>query len=174
MRYSCMPCRPAAVGVISTARSCFLTVGLLHRSCLALASSTKVSCGRKRARMTKTSRNGIGASRSLAMSVSHCAHSLGFSLPTRKFFRRRACASSMEAICCPATQHRSSWRRSLSDRWRLDTNRLIAPSQSSLVMAVSNRIHEASRIGAAILSRRGMTLGCVSFRSARLTLPAGS
>ena len=142
MRYSCMPCKPAAVGVISTTRPCFLTVGLLHRSCLALASSTKVSCGRKRARMTNTSRNGIGASESLAI-------------------------SSMEAICCSATQRWSSWRRSLSDRWRLDTGRLIAPSQSSLVMAVSNRIHEASRIGAAILSRLGMTLGCVSFRSAR-------
>ena len=98
-----MPCKPAAVGVISTTRPCFLTVGLFHRSCLALASSTKVSCGRKRARMTNTSRNRIGASKSLAISVSHCAHSLGFSLPARKFFRRKACASSMEAICCPAT-----------------------------------------------------------------------
>ena len=136
--------------------------------------STKVSCGRKRARMTNTSRNGIGASESLAISVSHCAHSLSFSLPTRKFFRRRACASSMEAICCPATQRWSSWRRSLSARWRLDTGRLTAPSQSSLVMVVSNRIHEAGRIGAAILSRLGMTLGCVSFRSARLTFPSGS
>ena len=95
--------------------------GALHRSCLALASSTKVSCGRKRARMTNTSRNGIGASKSLTAFVGHCAHSLGCSLPTRKFFRRRACASSMEAICCPATQRWSNWRRSLSDRWRLDT-----------------------------------------------------
>ena len=171
MRYSCMPCKPAAVGVMSTRRPYFLTVGLLHRSCLALTPSTKVSCGRKRARMTNTSRNGIGASRSLAISVSHCAHALGFSLPTLKFFSRRACASSMEAICCPATQLWSNWRRSLSDRWRLDTSRLIAPSQSSLVMAVSNRIQEASRIGAAILSRLGMTLGCVSFRSARLNFP---
>ena len=139
MRYSCIPCKPAAVGVMSTTRPCFLTVGLLHRSRLALASSTNESCGRNRAKMTNTSRNGIGASKSLAIFVSHCAHSLGCSLPTRKFFKRRACASSMEAICCPATQRWSNWRRSLSDRWRLDTKRLIAPPQSSLVMAVSNR-----------------------------------
>ena len=64
MRYSCMPCNPVAVGVISTKRPNFRTVGLLHSSCLVVASSTKVSCGRNRARMTNTSRNGIGAKRS--------------------------------------------------------------------------------------------------------------
>ena len=173
MRYSCMPCNPVAVGVISTKRPNFRTVGLLHSSCLVVASSTKVSCGRNRARMTNTSRNGIGAKRSRAISVSHWAHALGLPLPTRKFFSR-ACASSMEAICCPATQLCSSISNSLSGRRRLDTNKLIAPSQSSLVIAVSKRIQEAKRMGAAIRSRRGTTAGCVSFRVARLTLPVGS
>ena len=69
----------------------------------------------------------------------------------------------MEAIGCPATQLWSSTSNSWSGRWRLDTNKLMAPSQSSLVMAVSNRIQEARRIGAAIRSRRGTTSGCVSF-----------
>ena len=68
MRYSRMPCNPVAVGVTSTTRPNFRTVGLLHSSCLVVASSTKVSCARK---MTKTSRNGIGASGSRAISVSH-------------------------------------------------------------------------------------------------------
>ena len=36
------------------------TVGLLHSSCLMVASSTKVSCGRNRARMRNTSGNWIG------------------------------------------------------------------------------------------------------------------
>ena len=174
MRYSCMPCNPVAVGVISTKRPNFRTVGLLHSSCLVVASSTKVSCGRNRARMTKTSRNGIGAKRSRAISVSHWAHALGLPLPTRKFFSSSACASSMEAICCPATQLCSSMSNSWSGRWRLDTNKLIAPSQSSLVITVSKRIQEAKRIGAAIRSRRGTTAGCVSFRVVRLTLPVGS
>ena len=83
MRYSCMPCNPVAVGVTSTTRPNLRTVGLLHSSCLVVASSTKVSCGRKRARMTKTSRNGIGASKSRAISVSHRAHALWVPLPTR-------------------------------------------------------------------------------------------
>ena len=39
--------------------------------------------------MTNTSRNGIGAKRSRAISVSHWAHALGLPLPTRKFFKLR-------------------------------------------------------------------------------------
>ena len=39
--------------MISVTRPCFLTVGLLQRSCLALAASTNESCGRNRASITK-------------------------------------------------------------------------------------------------------------------------
>ena len=140
MRYSCMPCNPVAVGVISTKRPNFRTVGLLHSSCLVVASSTKVSCGRNWARMTNTSRNGIGAKRSRAISVSHWAHALGLPLPTRKFFSSRACASSMEAICCPATQLCSSISNSWSGRWRLDTNKLIATVSSEESEATSRLV----------------------------------
>ena len=49
--------KPAAVGQLGGR---VFGVGLLQRSCCALAPSRKVSCGRKSARMTNTSRNGIG------------------------------------------------------------------------------------------------------------------
>ena len=44
----------------------------------------KVSWGRNRAKMTKTSRKGIGANKARVTSVSHCAHALGRLPPTRK------------------------------------------------------------------------------------------
>ena len=64
--------------------------------------STKVSCGRNRARMTNTSRNGIGAERSRAISVSHWAHALGLPLLTLKFFSNKACANLL--FCHTALQ----------------------------------------------------------------------
>ena len=71
IRYSRIPCSPVAVGVTSTTKPNLRTVGLLHRSFFVAASSTNVSCGRNRARMTNTSQNGISAKRSRAISVSH-------------------------------------------------------------------------------------------------------
>ena len=64
-----IPGHVPTVGVMSTWRPCFWTVGLVQRSRCVLAPSRKDSCGRKSARMTNTSRNGIGARRFLAISA---------------------------------------------------------------------------------------------------------
>ena len=76
---------------MSTRRPCFWTVGLAQRLVCMLAPSVKVSCGRKRARITNTSLNGIGVSKLLAMSVSHFAQALLLSLPARKLRSNSAC-----------------------------------------------------------------------------------
>ena len=79
-----IPWRPATVGVISTWTPCCFTAGLAHRFCCAWKPSRNVNCGRNKARMTKTSLKGMGASVSLAISVSQLAQALLASLPTRK------------------------------------------------------------------------------------------
>ena len=139
-----------------------------------LDSFHKGELGRNKARITKTSRKGMGASMSRAMSVSQLAHSLSSSLPTRKLRSNRACASSIEAICWPGTHNLRSRSSSWSDWWMLATSRPMAPSQSVLAMKVSKRIHEARRMGAAIRSRVGMTAGWLTLRSLSLTRPVGS
>ena len=128
----------------------------------------------KGASMTNTSRNGMGARRLRAISVSHAAQ-LSFSpLPTRKLRRRSAWASAMEAMPRSGTHRRRRASSSSSDLWILGTRVSMAAIQSLRCITVSKRIHEASRMGAAIRSRRGMTSGWLSFRSVSRHWPTGS
>ena len=61
-----------------------LMAGLYHNLLSSFAPSAKVNWGRKRARMTKTSRKGIGLNKARVTSVSHFAHASGLLPPTRK------------------------------------------------------------------------------------------
>ena len=69
------------IGVIWTSFTSRRMAGLVQSRPSSLAPSANGSCGRKSARITKTSRKGIGASRARVTSVSHRAqHPVGYHL----------------------------------------------------------------------------------------------
>ena len=65
-----------------------------------------------------------------------------------KTSNRIGAKKSMEAICCSATQRWSNWRRSLFDRWRLDTKTPLPSLRWSWQFQIeSNKLNRIGAIG---------------------------